>query len=447
MLRATGLDAGTNGTRLVSVGMLWGAPRVESQELHSARLIANVPSNQLTFRSLSIPLAGRDVQERVVREELAYSLPFPIDEAVWDWVANNDTASVAIALNAQLNTLRGQVGENTTLDAEPLSYLRAAKYSGIDDALVIDFGASRTTLVAIKDGALDWVRVSFQGGSYLTKTLAKALEISEEQAEEHKKRLGVDELLCRDWVASIVASSLLTKPIPFDCVLICGGGAAMPGLVDELSTLLGQPTSLFPLPSNLDPLCHTSAFGAALAGKLRYPKIHLMPVTHQPERLEYAYLVWVLVVLALATVDVEVRYTSLAKHQAQEAQALSAAVTEQAPELAKMSPQELSTELKKRLAAAQKAKLRSPDNIGDTLAGLGRRLQTLKGVELRNISYLEDTNGVLVVTLEGQADSQQLVEEFRQAAASVLDQPQLIESRAGASNMALFTIEGKLRQQ
>jgi len=59
MLRATGLDLGTTGTRRVSVGLLWGAPRLESDPPRRGVVVANVPSALLPFRSLNVPPAGR----------------------------------------------------------------------------------------------------------------------------------------------------------------------------------------------------------------------------------------------------------------------------------------------------------------------------------------------------------------------------------------------------
>ena len=442
MLRATGLDLGSTGTRRVSAGLLWGSPRPEPERAATqGPLVANVPSEMLTFRRLNLPPAGREVRERVVREELAWSLPFSLEEAAWDWTEGDDVASVLVAPRGRLEELREAVGERASLDGEPLSYLRAARACGCEDALVFDFGASRTTLCAVKDGTLDWVRVSFRGGAALTRKLSAERGLSLEEAEELKHQQGLQLPECQEWLGSLVDEALLPRPLPFERVLLCGGGAQMPGLREALSARLGHPAELFPVPEPLSAFRDVPAWGAALAARPRQPRVQLRPAAPPAAALKPFYLLWIVALLGLATVNLEIRHATLARHQAQQAALLQAALKQQAPGLAQTPPDKLAEVLSRQVEAAREARLRSPALLLGTLGRLAQPLQALTGLQVRAVGY-ED--GVL--TLEGQATSAQQAEKFRGLAGAILDEAELIENRAGPGGRTRFTLEGKVRE-
>lgn len=439
MLRATGLDRGSTGTRRVSVGVLWGGARVEAAS--SGAVVANVPSDMLTFRRLNLPPAGREVRARVVREELSFSLPFSLDEAVWDWTDSDDVASVLVAPRGRLEEVRREVGERATLDAEPLSYLRAASASGHEDALVADFGASRTTLCALKDGALDWVRVSFRGGEALTRRVAASRKVSEGEAEELKRREGMQLDECRDWLGSLVEEALLPRPLPFEAVLICGGGAQMPGLREELASRLGHPVDVFPVPDSLSPYRDVAAWGAALAARPGQPRIQLKAATRPTEALRPVYALWIAALLAGVTADLEIRHATLAHREAEQVALLQAAVKQQAPGLAQTPLAELAGVLTRQVEAARQARLESPTLLLETVGRLAQPLGALPGLEIRALGY---EKGLL--TVEGQAPSVQKAEKFRSEAGTILDNAELVENRAAAGGQTRFRLEGRMRE-
>lgn len=448
MFRATGIDIGSTGTRRVSVGIYWGSPQPETEATPGGQSIVNMPSDKLTFRSLGVPSAGRDIQGRVIREELSYSLPFSIDEAVWDWTVREETATVTVALQKELAQLREQITPDTTVDAEPISYLRALLAAGLDEALIFDFGASRTTVCAIKDKAIDWVRVSFRGGQSLTRAIGKKYQLNENEAERRKIANGMQEEACRQWLADIVKASLLQLPIPFTKVLICGGGAAMSGLNEELSKQLEQSVEMFPLPAGLNPCLDTAAFGAALAARPRMPHVRLYHEEPETQRIQISYLLLTVLLMGLATADIEVRHANAASSYAAHSAIISAAVKEQLPDLASAKIADLPSELQKRCETNRNIRRRSPDLLLTTLAGLAAPLRNADGMEVRRLEYKEEASSHLpLLNISGQAASAKQAESFRTAATGILEQPELVDSRAGANGTTTFTIEGKLPPQ
>jgi len=441
MLRATGLDLGTTGTRRVSVGLLWGAPRLESDPPSRGVVVANVPSDLLTFRSLNVPPAGREVRNRVVREELSYTLPFPLDEAAWDWTSSEDVACVLVAPLDRLREVRREAGDRASLDGEPLSYLRAARACGYRDALVFDFGASRTTLCAIKDGTLDWVRVSFRGGAALTRRLASERDLALEVADELKTQRGLELPECRDWLATLLDEALLPRPLPFEVVLVCGGGAQMPGLLEAISARLGESARLFPVPQTLSPFRDVAAWGAALAARPRYPRIQLRPALAPSAGPSLAWMAWIVALLVVATLDLEVRHATLVRQQSEQATVLKEAIRRQAPSLAELPADKLAAELNRRVEAARQARLRSPALLLDTVARLAPPLRELQGLEVRALGYEEEA-----LTVEGQATSNQQAEKLRSQISTILERPELIEIRAGARGQTNFKLVGRVRE-
>ncbi len=449
MWRATGLDIGTTQSRTVSVGVLWGGPRVESETPSNGSIIANVGADKLTFRSFNVPPhAGREMQGGVIREELAYSLPFSLDLATWDWITNDDMASVMVAFNEDILSIRHRLGDNVILDAEPLSLLRACLESGHDEALIFDFGATHTTICAIKDRALDWVKVSFHGGQDLSKRISEANDCGEIESEAIKCSIGCEDSTCQQWLDEIIDNAVLTLPLPFNKVFICGGGAAMPGLREQLQQRLDQSVETFPLPEPLNPYTDVMAYGAALAGKARRPHIQLCPVTPKSDKIKIVYAIWVAILLAMGTLDLELRHATAQRLQEQHQTVIANAIQEQAPELANVDKDKLAEEVEKRLADFQRISVSSPHNVAMTLANLAKPLNNMSDVEIRTIELKPDNSGQqILVDLTGLAGSGQMVEEFRSASDKVLTKAELISNRAGSGNTTRFSIEGQLRQQ
>ncbi len=442
MFRATGLDLAATGTRRVSVGVPWGSARPEGpRPAGRGPEIANVPSDRLTFRRLNVPPAGREIRSRVVREELSCSLPFPLEEAAWDWTDGDDVASVLVALRSHLEEIRRESGERARLDGEPLSYLRAARECGFEDALVLDFGASRTTMCALKDGALEWVRVSFRGGEALDRRLAAARSLTPEAAEDLKKDQGLALPECQEWLETLLEEALLPRPVPFEALLVCGGGARMPGLREALGDRLGLPATPFPVPGSLCPYRDVAAWGAALAARPGRPRIRLAPSLPQPTGLRPWYLVWLVALLLGASVDLEVRHATLARRSAQQAETLQAALRQQAPSLAELPEEQLLGALSRQIEAAREAGRRSPALLLSTLGRLAGPLQEQPGLEIRAVTFEEG-----VLTLEGQTGSAQQAEAFRSSLEAILDKPELIENRAGAGGQTRFRMEGRVRE-
>ncbi|MGM9999308.1 MAG: pilus assembly protein PilM [Candidatus Bruticola sp.] len=444
MFRVAGLDLGHTETRAVSVGLLWGSPLKLASTPNLKSPVVSMPADLLTIRTVNVPNSDRTIQGSVIREELRLSLPFSIDEASWDWIVKEENAAVAVALNSQLSQFREerQLPNEAVVDAEPFAYLRLCIEAKIDEALIFDFGFSKTTVCAIKDGALCWVKVSFRGGRSLTKEIAAAEKISDSEAETRKLTVGLDAPQCQQWLRDIVSASLLTSPVPFDKVFICGGGAQMKGLANELSDLLGQTVEPIPMPAGLSPYTDAVAYGTALAGKPGLPSIQLIHKVEE-DSIPWKYAVWLVVLLALATCSLEIHHYTAVKSLEQQVAIYEEAASQVLPELVRQSPEDYQSTLNKLTEANVANKRSSPEYILELMAQMARPLSRQPSFEIRGLEFSSEKSAPTMM-IKGQARSVQQVEEFRQGIEGILQKPEIIENKKGRQTTVSFSIEGEV---
>ncbi|MBQ7529674.1 hypothetical protein IJT10_07205, partial [bacterium] len=261
--------------------------------------------------------------------------------------------------------------------------------------------------------------------------------------EELKINQGIEQPECRKWLNDIVALCLLSKPVPFEKVFICGGGAKMEGLSLELSTILGQTAELLPLPKGLDPYSDVTAYGAALAGKAGMPKLNLEVKKPDTFSIPWKYAIWLLVILALATVNLEFRHYSADKSLNSQIKIYQQAVKSALPSLAKEQPETYQGELENRTNANIENSRRSPEFLLETIARLAKPLSHYPDLEIRNLNLNAESEEP-VITISGQSRSVQQTEEFRQSIGDIVNSAEFLENRKGRDNITTFSIEGKL---
>ena len=271
-----------------------------------------------TFRRLFLPRASKSVRQQIITEELSYSLPFPLTEAHYGAVEMGEEAWVTVASDSVVRPIRVHYPK-AKLEAEPLCYLRAAKAAGVQQALVVDFGATKTVFCGVENGQVGTVRVLLRGGEALTEEISRESGLSREEAELRKREDGTENATVRRFFHELVEEALLPSPMPYRRVLLCGGGSATQGLLRLLSQIWGNDVDVepFPLPGMLLPTDHVVAYGAALAGR---PYAVRLRMEHSFEhaalsggRLSLAPLVLTGILMLLMTVTMETRLSGHAR--------------------------------------------------------------------------------------------------------------------------------------
>lgn len=443
MLHSVGIDRGRSGEREVSVNVLSGSP-VLGTATPVLGTYVSLPSSGLTFRRMFLPRASKAIRQQVVTEELGYSLPFPLTEAHYGAVETAEEAWVVVAADSVVRPVR-ELYSKCQLEAEPLCYLRAAKAAGINHALVVDLGASKTVFCGIENGQVGTVRVMLRGGDLLTEELAEELGLSRDDAELRKRDQGTELPTVRKFFQELVDEALLPSPLPYQRVLLCGGGSATPGLLKMLSQTWSNDVDVepFPLPGQLMPTDHVVAYGAALAGR---PKAVRLQMQHTfahtaggaTGALAFAPLVFSALLMGLMVFGLETRLAGARAKESDLRGTLTEAVKPVLPGIKSGAESELVKRLRGRLEEQRALMKSTPAILMNTLGQSANSVTSKKDAKLTAVVF-EDQK----LKLEGRAKDLPQSEDIKGSLEKVLQKVEQVKSRP-VSGGFLFQIEGEL---
>lgn len=445
MLHSTGIDRGRDGDREVSVNIFSGTPQTGMATPVVGQYIS-LPSSGLTFRKLFLPKASKTVRQQVITEELSYSLPFPLTEAHYGMVESGEEAWVAVAADSVVQPMM-DLYPKANLEAEPLCYLRAAKAAGINQALVVDFGANKTVFCGVENGQVGTVRVMLRGGQALTEALANDLGISEDDAELRKREEGTEQPAVRRFYEELIEEALLPSPLPYRRVLICGGGSATHGLLRLLTKVWGNDVDVepFPLPGLLMPTDHVVAYGAALAGR---PKAVRLQMQHSFSQvgggsgaLAVAPIVLTVLLMATMVAGLETRIAGSEERVTELRNTLDQAVKPVLPNAEGVEQTKLVEALREKLEAQRSGEASSPAKLMNTLGRCSNAVTAKKDAKLFSIIF-EDQ----MLKLEGKALDLKQSEDIRTSIEKVLPTVEQKKSRPAQGGF-VFQLEGELPQQ
>lgn len=444
MLNSIGIDRGRTGDREVSVNIFTGAATLGVATPTTSQQVA-LPCSGLTFRHLFLPRASKAVRQQVIAEELSYSLPFPLSDAHYGTVERGEEAWVVVASDTVVSPLK-ELYPKAGLEAEPLCYLRAAKAAGIQDALVVDLGASKTVFCGLENGRVGTVRVLLRGGERLTEKLMEEAGVSKEQAELLKRDEGAQHKTVRQFITELVEEALLPNPLPYRSVLLCGGGSATPGLLKLLSEIWGSGVDIepFPLPGDLMATDHVVAFGAALAGRPNSQRLQMDPsfrhaASGGKSALQLAPIVLTALLMLLMTVSTEVRLRGVEKKEQQIRTSLNEAIADALPKAKELKSEEVAKALKDQLDHQKSVARSSPGRVMNTL---GKGAESIINKEDAVLTSIIFEDGKL--KWEGFTKTLEDSEKVREGLEGVMDEVEQVKTRPQKDGF-VFLIEGKPR--
>lgn len=226
-----------------------------------------LPENQVFTKVIDVPnLTDKELSSAIHWEAEQY-VPRPLSEVVLDYqVIQRPQASelpmqvLLVAAPIILINKYKRILENAGLvpvifETETLSTARAL-LSGRESIsfLIINMGASSTTLSIIRRGVLIFTFIIPTAGEAMTKTIAAEFNLELSEAEQYKKTYGLGEYLQGKVAASIIpiVKTIMVeveKAIKFyqqkysqetvESIVVAGGGAKLPGLTSHLAENLG----------------------------------------------------------------------------------------------------------------------------------------------------------------------------------------------------------------
>ena len=150
--------------------------------------------------------------------------------------------------------------EVNAIETESSALARALSRGTEPSLIVLSFGSASTEIVAVKEGSVIFTRSIATGGAALTKAIMAEFDLPLNQAEEYKHTYGIVENQLGGKIANVLRPVLdtivveITKTLEFSKthipesqltrIVICGGGAYMPGIGEFLTRRTSLEVSL-----------------------------------------------------------------------------------------------------------------------------------------------------------------------------------------------------------
>lgn len=220
--------------------------------------IVQLPGNLVFVRAVSFPPMPQAELKEAVKWEVKRQLPYPIEEAVYDYVATaiEDGISVTFAGGQRKNIQRHllplkEAGINViAIDISPLCLIRALKPSSAGNTVVLDIGAVSTEINILKAGLLRLTRTVDIGGNSIMQSLTSEA-VSKEESAERLLREGTEEELkepLEEFLKEVLRSmdyyQAHFKERTFAEVILTGGVAINPSVGKFFSRMLDMEVSV-----------------------------------------------------------------------------------------------------------------------------------------------------------------------------------------------------------
>jgi type IV pilus assembly protein PilM len=236
-----------------------------------------MPTQSVTSRVLTFPadFSNQSIFEQIEMDAHLH-IPFPLDEVRFDFSeigpnANKTDVDVLLAaarreqVDGRINAVEAVGLDATIVDIESYcvqrSIMQAARTMPKKGRGLIlahlDIGASTTTLTVVQDHKILFQREQAFGGQQLTLDIAKQFTLSTEEAEIKKRSADLPPEYAKrvlkpflEDAAQVAARSLqfFYTSTPFgrvDQLLLAGGSAALPGIIDAITHKTQVPVVLF----------------------------------------------------------------------------------------------------------------------------------------------------------------------------------------------------------
>jgi type IV pilus assembly protein PilM len=247
---------------------------VSRSKTRAQHAVVAVAGSAVIIKTIPMPagLSEEDLEAQLTVEADQY-IPYPLEEVALDFeelgpvVGRDDQVNVLLAACRQ-ETIESRVDAievagltPAIMDVEVFAMERALALlktqmpmANPETIAMVDIGASMTTLSVYAGGESVYTREQLFGGKQLTDEIMNRYDLSFEEAGRAKKQGGLpedyeSEVLepFREAVVQQVSRSLQfffssSEYTELDCIVLCGGVAAIAGLAEIIEERLSTPT-------------------------------------------------------------------------------------------------------------------------------------------------------------------------------------------------------------
>lgn len=233
-------------------------------------------SSVAIFKELKLPFLTYDKIKMVVNYEIEPLLPFPISDAVVDFIVTKQNVAegsseilVAAVQNQHLIAHlaicegAGISPEIITIDLFALYglYKKIPSYASWQgNTVLIDLGLQATRMAFIQDGQLRFIRTVNKGTLHATKTIGQALDMQQNEIMENMMRFGLENSNNQRYMQAATQTfndfwseiqftlqsftAQTASQQPLNKIILLGGGAEIKGIPEFVTSLLGIPCEL-----------------------------------------------------------------------------------------------------------------------------------------------------------------------------------------------------------
>lgn len=229
----------------------------------------SIPETVVSTKVIAIPSLSDAELASAIGWQAEQHIPIPPEELTLEYQVlyrpqKNENAPMRVLLVGvrkqlveRFVSMFNQLGvEPTLLETHILSILRSLQFEASDPTtLVAHIGASSMNISIVHGGELKFVLSHLNGGQLLTKSLEQTLGLDSTQSEQYKRTYGLDEAQFQGKVRQALFPAVqllvgeLRKAIQFFVnqnpqesvkrIVLSGGTASMPGLVEYITSELG----------------------------------------------------------------------------------------------------------------------------------------------------------------------------------------------------------------
>jgi len=257
--------------------IVWGIKEVlKKANIKSRDVIAAIPSFSTFATVIEMPYLSEEDLAKAIPFEARKYVPIPLDEVVLDWSivgivdqpsapikeirGKGTTVEVFLAAvpkdeTARYQRIMQQAGLTlSALELENAGLIRALLGNDLSATAIVNIGGRSSSIVIVNKG---YERLSHNyeiGGFEITKSIARALNVSLEKAEDLKRKLGLsdsNENIIKEAMVSLVDMIIFetkktisgyeeSKNQKVSRVVLVGGIVNMPNFVNYFKQRLGR---------------------------------------------------------------------------------------------------------------------------------------------------------------------------------------------------------------
>jgi len=272
-----GVRLGRHGERKIPAGIIESGRIKDPQKLvevltalrneEGLRFVrVSLPEEQIYLFRLRLGKEGLVNVREGIELSLEEHIPIPAQDAIFDYeIVHEDNNSLELQVGAipkniidnYLLVFRESKLSIQSLEMEGQAISRAViKKGDMETYMIVDFGQTRTGIFIVSGGVVAFASTFDFGGAMLTEMIKKGFNMTSEEAEDIKRKVGLQRNLENKEIFSVLLNSVsvLRDEVdkhflywnthedeegrmhpPIKKILLCGGDANLNGLAEYLS--------------------------------------------------------------------------------------------------------------------------------------------------------------------------------------------------------------------